>query len=129
MKRIFSIWIALAVPAALAGCAVSPDVPRAAGEDTAVVGTGLATVCCHEFPEVLSRRVHPVLDRIEDITRLQRLVRTDGSLCYRFHYDGPLDPLEVRLERELRVSSSLPFRIERNRDGRTIDLVFDGGFD
>ena len=94
-----------------------------------VVPQESVTVCCHEFPEVLGRRVHSVLDRIEGITRLQRVATNNGSLCYRFHYDDRLEVLEDRLDRELRTSSSLSFKIEHGRGPGMIDLVFDGGFD
>ena len=87
------------------------------------------TVCCHEFPETLTRRVYPVLEQIEGVTRLERLTTNDGSVCYRFHYDGQPAVLENRLERDLRTSSTLSFRIERNRSTNMVDLVFDGGFD
>ena len=87
------------------------------------------TVCCHEFPETLSRRVYPVLEQIEGVTRLERLTTNDGSLCYRFHYDRQPAVLEDRLERDLRTSSTLSFRLERNRGTNMVDLVFDGGFD
>ena len=87
------------------------------------------TVCCHEFPDVLSRRVRPVLEQIPGVTRLQRLHTSDGSLCYRFHYRGQSAVLEDRLERDLRTSSTLSFRLERKRGTNLVDLVFDGGFD
>ena len=130
MKSIVAFWMALAVTAALSGCAVTPATTSSSTSTGAVVGPGPETaVCCHEFPEVLSRRVHPVLDRIPGIARLQRVNTTDGSLCYRFRYEGPLEPLEARLASELRTSSTLAFTIERGGDGRLIDLVFDGGFE
>ena len=130
MKSIVAFWMALAVTAALSGCAVAPATTSSPPSTGAVVGPGPETsVCCHEFPDVLSRRVHPVLTGIPGVTRLQRVHTTDGSLCYRFHYEGPLEPLEARLASELRTSSTLAFRIERGRDGRLIDLVFDGGFE
>ena len=87
------------------------------------------TVCCHEFPDPLIRKVYPVLERIEGVTRLQRLTTNDGSLCYRFHYEGPLDLLERQLQSKIRTSSALPFKIRHDRGSRMIDLVFDGGFD
>lgn len=87
------------------------------------------TVCCHEFPDPLSRKVYPVLEQMEGVTRLQRLATNDGSLCYRFHYRGQPAVLEDKLERELRTSSTLSFRIERSRGTNMVDLVFDGGFD
>ena len=130
MKSIVAFWMALAVTAALSGCAVTPATTPSSPYTGAVVGPGPETaVCCHEFPEVLSRRVHPVLAGIPGVTRLQRVNTTDGSLCYRFRYEGPLEPLEARLASELRTSSTLSFRIERGGDGRLIDLVFDGGFE
>ena len=129
MKSIVAFWMALGMTVALSGCAVSPATTPSTSTG-AVVGPGPATtLCCHEFPEVLSRRVHPVLEQIPGVTRLQRLHTTDGTLCYRFRYEGALVLLEARLERDLRTSSSLSFKIERGRDGRMIDLVFDGGFD
>ena len=120
--------IAFCMHAALAGCAVSPD-PAPTKDAGIAVGAGSATVCCHEFPEVLSRRVHPVLEQIPGVTGLQRLRTTDGSLCYRFGYEGPLEPLEARLRSELHTSSSLSFKVERYGSKRAMDLVFDGGFD
>ena len=87
------------------------------------------TVCCHEFPETLSRRVYPVLSQMGGVTLLQRLATVDGSLCYRFRYDGPLEPLERRLESDIRTSATLSFKIRHDRGQRIIDLVFDGGFD
>ena len=130
MKSIVAFWMALAVTAALSGCAVTPATTPSSPSTGAVVGPGPETaVCCHEFPDVLSRRVHPVLAGIPEVTRLQRVNTTDGSLCYRFRYEGPLEPLEARLASELRTSSTLSFRIERGGDGRLIDLVFDGGFE
>ena len=129
MKSIVAFWMALGMTAALSGCAVTPATPTSASTGV-VVGPGPETaVCCHEFPEVLSQRVHPVLDRIPGVTRLQRVNTTDGSLCYRFRYEGALEALEARLASELPTSTTLPFRIERGGDGRLIDLVFDGGFD
>ena len=130
MKSIASLWMFIAVTAALSGCAVTPATAPSSTSTGAVVGPGPeTTVCCHEFPDVLSRRVHPVLAGIPGVTRLQRVDTTDGSLCYRFRYEGPLEPLEARLASELRTSSTLVFRIERGGDGRLIDLVFDGGFE
>ena len=130
MKSIVAFWIALAVTAALTGCAVAPATTPSSTSIGDVVGPGPETaVCCHEFPDVLSRRVHPVLAGIPGVTRLQRVSTTDGSLCYRFRYEGPLEPLEARLASELRTSSTLAFTIERGGDGRLIDLVFDGGFE
>ena len=83
MKSIVAFWMTLAVAGALTGCAVTPSTG-------VVVGPGPETaVCCHEFPVVLSRRVRPVLAGIQGVTRLQRVNTTDGSLCYRFHYEGP----------------------------------------
>ena len=87
------------------------------------------TVCCHEFPKPLSRKVYPVLEQTEGVTRLQELDTADGSLCYRFHYDGPLAPLEERLKADIRTSSVLAFKIRRDRGPRIIDLVFDSGYD
>ena len=130
MKSIVAFWMALGMTAALSGCAVAPATTPSSTSTGAVVGPGPETaVCCHEFPDVLSRRVHPVLAGIPGVTRFQRVNTTDGSLCYRFHYEGPLEPLEARLASELRTSSTLAFRIERGGDGRLIDLVFDGGFE
>lgn len=91
-------------------------------------GQGI-TVCCHNFPDVLQRHVFPVLNRIGGVTQLDPSNTTDGSLCYRFHYDGQTAVLEDTLERELRISSTLSFRIERSRGTNMVDLVFDGGFD
>ena len=126
MKSTVSFWMALAVTAALSGCAATPPYTSPG----VVIGPGPeTTVCCHEFPDVLNRHVRPVLEQIPGVTRLQRLHTSDGSLCYRFHYEGPLEPLEARLASELRTSSTLSFRIERGGDGRLIDLVFDGGFE
>ena len=88
-----------------------------------------ATVCCHGFPDELSRQVFPLLARTQGVAGLQRLTTTDASLCYRFRYDGPLAPLEQRLEEEIRTSAVLAFRIRRDRGPRIIDLVYDGGFD
>ena len=130
MKSIVAFWLALAVTAGVLGCAVTPATTPSSPSTEAVVGPGPeTTVCCHEFPEVLNRRVHPVLAGIPGVTRLQRVNTTDGSLCYRFRYEGPLEPLEARLASDLRTSSTLSFRIERGGDGRLIDLVSDGGFD
>ena len=135
MKSIVAVWMFLAATAVLSGCAVSPATSpsTSTGARTptgVVVGPGPATtVCCREFPDELSRRVHPVLAQIPNLTRLQRLRTTDGSLCYRFRYEGALEALEARLASELPTSTTLPFRIERGGDGRLIDLVFDGGFE
>ena len=129
MTRFRSAFIVLAVAAALSGCSVSPATQPSTTPGI-VVGEGPeTTVCCREFPQVLIRRVHPVLAGIPGVTRLQRVNTTDGSLCYRFRYEGPLEPLEARLASELRTSSTLAFTIERGGDGRLIDLVFDGGFE
>ena len=129
MRRMITLWVSLALAAALSGCAGSPGTESSTSTGV-VVGPGPATtLCCHEFPEVLSRRVHPALEQIPGVTGLRRLHTTDGSLCYRFRYEGPLEPLEARLASELRTSSTLSFRLERGGDGRQIDLVFDGGFD
>ena len=90
------------------------------------------TVCCHEFPDTLIRTVYPALTALKEtkgVTRLERLTTTDGSLCYRFHYDGPLEPLEERLKADIRTSSVLAFKIRRDRGPRIIDLVFDSGYD
>ena len=129
MKSTAAFWMFVAVTAALSGCAISPATTPSTSTGAVVGPSPETTVCCHEFPEVLSRRVHPVLAEIPGVTRLQRMNTTDGSLCYRFRYQGPLEPLEARLASELRTSSTLSFRIERGGDGRLIDLVFDGGFD
>ena len=130
MRSIVAFWMTLAVTAVLSGCAVGSGTTTSSRSTGTVVGPGPeTTVCCHEFPEVLSERVHPVLTRIPGVTQLQRVNTTDGTLCYRFHYEGPLEPLETRLASELRTSSTLSFRIERGGDERLIDLVFDGGFE
>ena len=96
---------------------------------TASVPAAETTVCCHEFSDTLSRKVYPLLEQTEGVTSLQRLTTTDDSLCYRFHYAGPLEPLEERLKAEIRTSTALSFKIQRDRGPRIIDLVFDGGFD
>ena len=87
------------------------------------------TVCCHEFPDTLIRKVHPALKQFVGRTPVERLTTADGSLCYRLHYDGPLEPLERHLENEIRTSSVLAFKIRHDRGPRIIDLVFHGGFD
>lgn len=113
--------------------AKAPDIreePRESTPTTRVSrSTEGITVCCHDFPDVLQRRVFSVLSRIEGITQLERSNTAFGSLCYRFHYDGPTAVLEDRLEGDLRTSATVPFRIERNRGTNVVDLVFDGGFD
>ena len=109
----------------------SPEPAAKTPTTVAIVSVPAAetTVCCHEFPDPLSRKVYPVLEQMRGVTRLERLTTADGSLCYRFHYDGQPAVLEDTLERELRTSSTLSFRIERNRGTNLVDLVFDGGFD
>ena len=87
------------------------------------------TVCCHEFPDTLIRTVYPALEETEGVARLERLTTADGSLCYRFRYDGPLAPLERHLEEEIRTSSVLLFKIRYDRGPRILDLVYDGGLD
>lgn len=88
-----------------------------------------ATVCCHEFPDTLIRKVFPALEQFVGLMRVERLTTADGSLCYRLHYDGPLEPLEKRLRDEVRTSSVLAFKFRYDRGPRIIDLVFDGGLD
>ena len=87
-------------------------------------------VCCHGFPDHLSRRLQPALDRFEGITGLEELSTRGDSLCYRFRYEGALSELERRLKDDVRTSSSTKFRVNRGACGpNVIDLVFDGGFD
>ena len=111
----------------------APEVQEDTRESTPTTrvsrSTGDITVCCHNFPDVLRRWVYPVLSQIKGITRLEQSNMAYGSLCYRFHYDGEPTELEDRLVRDLRTSSTAPFRIERNRGTNLVDLVFDGGFD
>ena len=87
------------------------------------------TICCHEFPDTLIRKVYPTLKKTKGVTRLQRLTTADGSLCYRFDYDGPLASIERHLEEEIRTSSVLVFKIRYDRGPRILDLVYDGGLD
>ena len=96
---------------------------------TVSVPAAETTVCCHEFPDTLIRTVYPALEETEGVARLERLTTADGSLCYRFRYDGPLAPLERHLEEEIRTSSVLLFKIRYDRGPRILDLVYDGGLD
>ena len=113
--------------------AKDPKDRKETGESTPVTGvsrsTDGVTVCFHNFPDVLQRRVLPVLKGIKGITQIDPSNTAYGSLCYRLDYDGRTAELEHRLETDLRTSSTLTFRIERNRGTNMVDLVFDGGFD
>ena len=73
--------------------------------------------------------MEPALAQASEVTRIERVVDTDDDLCYRLHYDGPVDELESWLERERRTAAARPFKLERTLDAGTIDLIFDGGFD
>lgn len=89
------------------------------------------TVCCRGFPRPLVKRVRDtrfVLERARGVVRVEEVGATDDGLCYRIHHDGSMESIDEWIE-QLRTDAALPFKRRHDRGARTIDLVFDAGFD
>ena len=89
------------------------------------------TVCCRGFPRTLVKRVRDtrsVLERAQGVVRVEEVRATGDGLCYRIHHDGSMKSVDEWIE-QLRTDAALPFKRRHDRGARTIDLVFDAGFD
>ena len=130
-----------AAPATPGGAAVDDDPVRRA--ETAMTEAAPATpvvssrsreavtVCCRGFPRPLVKRVRDtrfVLERARGVVRVEEVGATDDGLCYRIHHDGSMESIDEWIE-QLRTDAALPFKRRHDRGARTIDLVFDAGFD
>ena len=117
--------------------------PAAGQAETAMTGAAPATpvvssrsreavtVCCHGFPRTLVKRVRDslfVLERARGIVRVEEVGATGDGLCYRVHHDASMESIDEWIE-QLRTDAALPFKRRHDRGARTIDLVFDAGFD
>ena len=89
------------------------------------------TVCCHEFPRTLVKRVRDTRSMLAEapgVIRVEEVRATDTELCYRIHHDGSLKSIDEWIDR-LRTDAALPFKRRYDRGANVIDLVFDAGFD
>ena len=129
--------------AAPAGAALAAAAPAAGQAEAAKTGAAPArpmvssrprdavTVCCRGFPRTLVKRVRDtrsVLERARGVVRVEEVETTGADLCYRIHHDGSLASIDEWIE-QLRTDAALPFKRRHDRGARTIDLVFDAGFD
>ena len=133
-----------AVPASGGASAGALAAAPAAGQaETAMTGAAPATpvassrsreavtVCCQGFPRALVKRVREtrsVLERARGVVRVEEVRAASAALCYRIHHDASMESIDEWIE-QLRTDAALPFKRRHDRGARTIDLVFDAGFD
>ena len=121
---------------------VAPDPPStpsdtasAGGEDKVVenvvvppVVSGLVTICCQDFTEVLLKRVQSVLEKGPGVTRVERTSATGTEVCYQVHHGSSAESLMEWIVSEFRTDGVLPFKLMHHRGAGRIDLKFDAGF-
>ncbi len=122
MKRAVLILFSLATLAFLGGCTST------GGPSRGMHPTDEHQLCCLDFTEVLASRVYPVLRDMPDASGVERHSISRNELCYRFFYHGRPEQLESWLKQNLRTERPQQFDI-RWLDDRTVDLIFNGGFE
>jgi len=105
-----------------------------ASDGAAVIRTGPASdlgVCFYAFTSVFEKRIYPVLNRAPGVTGIRRAdelcVGARSCLCYELRYEGSIEDLSSWLQKNLRTSEVLAFRLAPGGEGR-LNVYFDGGF-
>ncbi|RJQ48783.1 MAG: hypothetical protein C4530_24115 [Desulfobacteraceae bacterium] len=89
-------------------------------------------ICFFRFTEVYEKRLYPILSEapgIASIRRADELCAQEGScLCYELEYQGGQEKLSAYLNKNLRTSNTVPFKIKSKGENR-LELHFHGGFE
>ena len=89
-------------------------------------------VCFYQFPEVYEKRIYSVLNEAQGVTDIRPandLCSQEGScLCYVLAYQGTRQMLRHYLQKNLRTSNALTYKIKPKGKGR-LEVHFHGGFE
>ena len=116
------VFLSVAILMFNIGCATAPSYPQ----------KGDKTACFHDFTDVYTKRIYPVLRNAPGVQALERNWRACPAnvncICYDLQYTRSLEELEMWINRQLPTSGAIPFRtVPRGYDW--LEIYFDGGFE